>query len=224
MNAGVKRIVFASSGGTVYGPGRAERLSETGACLPISAYGAGKAAFELFAHAFCRVNGISFVSLRVSNLYGPGQRGDRNQGLVAATIWKALKDERIEIWGDGSAVRDYVYITDVADAFIKATDYAGPAIILNIGSGIGRSVRDVIQTIENVLERKIDVNWRPARAVDVPYNVLDATRAEEVMGWQATTDFLSGVRNAVAWSGNLLGLPTNAKSDLHRASARSSRQ
>jgi UDP-glucose 4-epimerase len=200
QRGGVKRVVFASSGGTVYGAQMGERLSEDVACRPISVYGAEKVAFEALAHAFCHAHDMSFLSLRVSNLYGPGQRGNMGQGLVATAIWKALKDEALELWGDGSVTRDYVYITDVAEAFAQAVNYSGESEIINVGTGIARTVTDVVECIERVFRKRIEVHYRAARRADVPYNVLDVTRASKLLGWSAATDFETGVRQSLAWS------------------------
>jgi UDP-glucose 4-epimerase len=203
---GVRRVVFASSGGTVYGVHEDQSLSESAACRPISTYGAAKLAFEALAHAFCHANGMTFLSLRVSNLYGPGQRGDKGQGLVAATVWRALKGEPVELWGDGSVVRDYVHVSDVADAFARATTYAGASNVVNIGSGTGRSVKEVVLSIERVLGRPVEVQWRVARRADVPRNVLNVSRARALLDWAAVTDFEAGVKSSVDWSRTVLGL------------------
>lgn len=203
--AGIKKIIFASSGGTVYGTTPEDvAVTEDHACRPISGYGAGKLAFEGYAHAFCHINDMTFVALRVSNLYGPGQRGDKGQGLVAALQWRALASQPSEVWGDGSAIRDYIYVDDAADAFARALAYAGPSTVINIGSGIGRSVRDVVTTVEDVMGQPVPIVWKPGRSTDVPYNVLDSSRAAALLGWHAQTDFADGVKSALSWSRDCL--------------------
>jgi UDP-glucose 4-epimerase len=149
---------------------------------------------------------MTFLSLRVSNLYGPGQYGDRGQGIVATAIWRSLKGEALELWGSGSAVRDYVYVQDVARAFACATAYAGASEIVNVGSGIGHTVRDVIQCVERVLREPIEVKWRPSRRTDVPRNVLKVSRARELLGWAALTSFEAGVKKSIDWSRAVLAL------------------
>ena len=111
-DAGVSRFVMASSGGTVYGPSQEVLIPETAPTNPISAYGASKLASEKYVAVFGRLYRIKHCVLRISNPYGPGQFATRRQGLVAAAIWSALHAKSFEIWGDGSVIRDFIYIDD----------------------------------------------------------------------------------------------------------------
>jgi len=115
--------------------------------------------------------------LRVSNPFGPFQVATKNQGIVAALIAHALADEPAEIWGDGSVVRDYIFVDDVVDALAAAAADRGDARVFNIGSGHGRSLREVIAALEAKLGRKIAINWKPGRPIDVPTSAARATSA-----------------------------------------------
>ena len=118
-NSGVKRIVFVSSGGTIYGPSAQIPISETAPTDPITAYGVGKLAIEKYLALYEHLFGLDYRILRVANPFGPFQIPLKNQGVIAALISRALKNEPIEIWGDGSVVRDYIYVDDVVAALEK---------------------------------------------------------------------------------------------------------
>lgn len=196
---GVKRIVFASSGGTVYGIPQQVPTSEAAETYPITAYGISKLAIEKYLSLYRHLYGLDYRVLRVANPFGPYQLATKSQGVISAFLARALAGDPVEVWGDGSVVRDYVYIEDVVQAFIRAALHDGEERIFNIGSGEGRSIRDVIRAIEVVLARPIEVAWRPGRTVDVPISILDVRRAEKELGWAPTTDFLVGLQRTAAW-------------------------
>jgi UDP-glucose 4-epimerase len=114
-------------------------------------------------------------------------------------VARGIQDESIEIWGDGSIVRDFVFIDDVVDALIAAVHHDTSARILNIGSGKGRSLREVISAIERLLGKKLDIQWKPGRPIDVPVSVLAIDRARDVLGWAPKTEFEDGLRKTIAW-------------------------
>src|SRR5205807_7104798 len=174
---GVRKIVFISSGGTVYGIPRQMPIPETHPTDPISSYGISKLAIEKYLALFHSEHGSDYVILRVANPYGPHQRPERAQGAIAVFAWKALNRQLIEIWGDGTTVRDYVYVSDVVEAMMRGMAYAGEERLFNIGSGVGRTLNEIVQGIERVLGRSVEVNYASGRSVDVPANVLDISRA-----------------------------------------------
>jgi UDP-glucose 4-epimerase len=124
-DAGVGRIIFASSGGTVYGPSAGEPIPESAATNPISAYGVSKLS-EKYIAALGRLYTMKHRVLRIANAYGPGQSPLRRQGLIAVAIGRALRSSEFDIWGDGSVVRDLIFVDDVARAFARAIAYQGP--------------------------------------------------------------------------------------------------
>jgi UDP-glucose 4-epimerase len=195
----VRRIVFVSSGGVVYGPTAQVPTPETAATDPISAYGISKLAIEKYLRLYEHHHGLSFRVLRVANLFGPFQLPGKNQGVIAALISCALHNQEFQIWGDGSAIRDYVYVDDVVDALLLAAADASEQRIFNIGSGQGRDLRDVIVEIETQLGVKLAVRRTEGRLIDVPVSVLATDRARDVLGWRPRTPFEVGIEQTLAW-------------------------
>lgn len=198
--AGVRRIVFISSGGTVYGVPRCLPISETHPTDPISAYGIHKLLVEKHLGLQAYRHGLQVVVLRVANPYGPFQIPDRGQGLIAALIRRRLSGRPVEVWGDGRVVRDFLHVDDLVDAMLRAVSYEGPHSVLNVGSGIGRSVLEVIASVNDVLGTgNAEILYRPGRAVDVPANVLDVSLIQRELGWVAQTEWMQGLRGTAEW-------------------------
>lgn len=198
-NAGVRKLVFVSSGGTVYGVPRVVPIAEDAATDPISAYGINKLVVEKYAQLFAYLGGPAAVSLRVANPFGPFQNPHRRQGVVPAIIRAVLAGRPVEVWGDGSVVRDYVYVTDVAAALLAGVAHDGASRVFNVGSGVGRSVVDVVGAVGRLTGRTPDVVFKPGRRADVPRNVLDIGLARRELGWQPTTDWEDGLRRTIEW-------------------------
>lgn len=197
--ARVEKLVFISSGGTIYGPAAPVPTPEDAPTDPITAYGAGKLAVEKFLPVYHRHHGLDFSILRVANPFGPGQRPGRGQGFIAHAMRAALTGEAIDIWGDGSAVRDFVFIDDVVDAIVAAAGHRGPVRLFNIGSGRGRSLDAVIEDIGRVAGHRLRVNRIASRPADVPVSVLDCRRAAEHLGWRPATDWEEALERTRAW-------------------------
>jgi UDP-glucose 4-epimerase len=197
--AGVSRVVFVSSGGTVYGRAQQIPTPESAPLAPLTPYAAANVAVEQSLARSRESGGPDFRVLRVTNPYGPFQTANKNQGVIAAMIGRALRGDTIEIWGDGSVVRDFVFIDDVSDALIKAAEDRGTERIFNIGSGEGRSLRQVIAAIEAALGQPLRIKLTAGRPSDVPTSVVAIDRAGESLGWTPTTDFAAGLRATVAW-------------------------
>lgn len=198
--AGVKRVVFASSGGTIYGKAAQIPTPETAPTDPICAYGISKLAIEKYLALFRHLHALDFRVLRITNPYGPYQVALKNQGVIAALIARALSGEPVEIWGDGSVVRDFVFVKDVVDALVAAATDAGGERVFNIGSGQGRSLRDIIAAIERQMSKKLDLRWKPGRPLDVPVSVVAINRAAETLGWLPRTGFETGLEQTIAWA------------------------
>lgn len=196
---GVKRIVFVSSGGTIYGPSAKIPIAETAATDPITAYGIGKLAIEKYLALYAHLFGLDYRILRVANPFGPFQTARKNQGVIAAIIARALNNEPIEIWGDGSVVRDYIYVDDVTAALECAMLDRSDFRIFNIGSGRGRSLQETIANIQAMLKSEITIKWKQGRPVDVPVSVLSIERAKTALGWEPRTSFADGLRQTLAW-------------------------
>jgi UDP-glucose 4-epimerase len=198
-NANVRRVVFISSGGTIYGAARQIPTPETAPTDPITAYGIVKLTIEKFLALYEHLYGLSFRVLRVANPFGPFQLPVRSQGLIAMLLSRAMERRSTEIWGDGSVVRDYVYIDDIVDALASAAVDASAERIFNIGSGRGRSVRDVIAAVETALGAPLSIEWKAGRAVDIPVSILSVDRARDFLGWMPKTEFEVGLGKTVQW-------------------------
>jgi UDP-glucose 4-epimerase len=196
---GVRKLVFVSSGGTVYGLPRKVPVDEGHPTEPICSYGIHKLAVEKYLHLAHRLQGLDYCILRPANLYGPRQRLDIAQGAVAVFLDRALRDQPIQIWGDGSAVRDYIYVGDAVEAILKAARFQGEPRIFNIGSGVGASLNQLVAEIGKLLGRPVRVEHAEARALDVPVNVLDCTLARRHLGWSARTALGEGLQRTCEW-------------------------
>ena len=188
------RFVYFSSGGTVYG-NRNDVLpfEETDPMTPISYYGWSKQMMEnsiLFMH---RTVGLDYLIIRPSNPYGHGQNLYGKQGIVAVAIGKILKDEQIEVWGDGSAVRDYIYVDDLARIFVKLIEGNVHCTTLNIGSGRGYSVNDVLAFLKIVSGKELKIVYQNPRPVDVSNMVLDTKKLKGIVNYDIMP-FMDGIR------------------------------
>jgi UDP-glucose 4-epimerase len=189
------RLIFASSGGTVYGKPLRLPIHEDHQLNPINAHGAGKAAVEMYLGAYRATYGLDCRVARLANPFGAGQ--DLTKGLGAATtfIHRALSHLPIVIWGDGEIIRDFIHISDAA-AGLVALAAAAPMDghwIFNIGSGQGVSLNGIIAELESKLGYRIDVMYKQGRAFDVPVSVLDISLIRETFGWRPLLSFSEGI-------------------------------
>ena len=191
---GVKRLVMVSSGGTVYGIPKAVPIPETHPTDPICSYGITKLAMEKYVALYRQLHGLEGVVLRVANPFGPRQRLDAAQGVVPVFLGKALRHEPLQIWGDGSTVRDFLDVADVVDALLAVVRYKGAESLFNIGSGQGLSLNQLIALLEQQLNRSLDVQYLPSRGCDVPANVLCIDRAKEALNWAPKIPVADGLR------------------------------
>lgn len=193
------RIVFISSGGTVYGAPSYLPVDERHPTEPEVSYGITKLAIEKYLLMYGRLFGIRPVILRVANPFGARQRVETAQGAVAVFLRRAMRGLPIDIWGDGSVTRDFIYISDVADAFAKALDYAGDQAVFNISSGVGTSLNELIALLEDVLGISVTRRYLNGRPFDVPVNVLANDLARRALGWEPRVAMREGLARTVAW-------------------------
>lgn len=199
---GVRKVVFISSGGTVYGKESKCPLSENTPTNPITSYGVQKITIEKLLYLYNYMYGIDYRIIRLANPYGPYQRPNGILGAVTTFTYKALRGEKITVYGDGSVIRDYIYIDDAVRGIMKIVDGVNKHHVFNLGSGYGTSVQCVLETIREVLDCELDVIYKEGRAVDVPINYLDISRYEKhygkldpiplKAGVQKTIDFMKG--------------------------------
>jgi UDP-glucose 4-epimerase len=202
---GVEKVIFVSSGGTVYGVPEYVPIPETHSTNPVSSYGIGKLAIEKYLHLYQVLHGLDYAILRLANPFGERQRANAAQGAVAVFMNRAIQHQPIEIWGDGSVVRDYIYIADVVDALIKAAFYRGKERLFNIGSGQGKSLNDILTAIELLLDYPVPRTYLAGRAFDVPANVLDIAHAQKHLDWFPQVSFEDGLARTLRWLSDLQG-------------------
>lgn len=196
---GAKKIIFVSSGGTVYGIPKEIPIKESHPTEPTCSYGICKLAIEKYLHMFHLLHGIEYCILRLSNPFGERQRVSAAQGAITVFLHKALRKEAIVIWGDGSVTRDYFHVSDAVTALIQALHYEGGNRIFNIGSGVGRSLNEILDAIDSLLGSSVRREYLPPRAFDVPVNVLDISKAEKHLGWKPQMKFIEGVSRTAQW-------------------------
>lgn len=200
VEAGVKKVVFISSGGTVYGLPEKTPIPETHPTSPLCSYGITKLAIEKYLYLFHHLYGLDYVVLRVSNCYGERQQSaGAQQGVVSVFMNLLKRDKPITIWGDGSVVRDFVYVKDVARAFLLALTSTSQHKVFNVGSGVGTSLNQMLALIQKVTGKTLRVNYTPRRSVDVPINVLDITRIRTEWQWSPSTSLEIGLAKTWQW-------------------------
>ena len=164
---------------------------------PLSSYGITKLTIEKYLEHFRVEHGLDYVILRIANPYGRYQNPHAAQGAVRVFLERALNRQPIEIWGNGEAVRDYIYISDVIEAMIAAITYSPGPRLFNVGSGQGRSVNEVVQAIRQAVGCDVVVHHLPGRSVDIPSNVLDIGLICSCMGWRPKVTFDHGIQLAL---------------------------
>jgi UDP-glucose 4-epimerase len=200
--ASVRKVIFVSSGGTVYGIPQNTPIREDDATDPICSYGITKLAIEKYLHLFHRLHGLDYVVARISNPYGEQQNPDAKQGAVTVFLGNMKRGNPITIWGDGEVVRDYIYIGDAVQALVKSAEYQPTESqhrVFNIGAGRGYSLNQLVDAMQTVLKKNIDVRYTPGRVEDVPSNVLDITRATTELGWKPEVELEDGLARTWTW-------------------------
>jgi len=198
LQAGVKKVIFVSSGGTVYGKPKSLPIKETNPTDPICSYGITKLAIEKYLHMFNELHGLEYLVFRLANPFGERQRPGA-QGAIAAFIQKLITGQPIEIWGDGSVVRDYIYIHDVVDVLVRGATYSGASHVFNLGSGQGRSLNEIIDTLRKVTGNPVACTYKNARPLDVPKSVLDIALVQQEFDWQPSLDFPGDLLKTWNW-------------------------
>lgn len=193
VHCNVSKVVFVSSGGTVYGRNAVCPIPEETILNPINAYGLQKVTVEKLLYLYHYMYGLDYRVIRFANPYGPFQRPNGIQGVVTTFTYRVIKNETIFVYGDGSVVRDYIYIDDAVDAMLNVVNGAAPDKIFNIGCGYGTSINDVLDIIKNITGKKLHVVYMPERAVDVPENYLDLSRYEKYYGRLNCRSLESGI-------------------------------
>lgn len=193
-NAGIKRVIFPSSGGTVYGDIDSNSINEDATPMPTSPYGIGKLTIEHYLRYFKKTSGLDYIVFRIANPYGPGQNVHGKQGVIPIFMYSCLKKESLSVYGDGSMVRDYIFIDDLIDMIVGTYNKTHNFEIYNIGyGGKGSSINDLIKSIEYCTQKKVKVNKLPVPLTFVHKNVLDTNRFEKEFGIKPKIDLRKGM-------------------------------
>lgn len=182
VKCAVKKVAFISSGGTVYGKEVSCPLKEDTTTNPISSYGIQKVTIEKLLYLYQYVYGLDYRVIRLSNPYGPYQRPNGLLGAVTTFTYKALKGKEIVVYGDGSVIRDFIYIEDAVRGILNIVNGEGKYRTFNLGCGYGTSINEVLEVIHQVLNVEMNVAYKPGRKVDVPVNYLNIIRYETAFG------------------------------------------
>jgi UDP-glucose 4-epimerase len=193
----IKRFIFASSGGAIYGEPRELPADENTYPIPISPYGAGKYAIEKYLGYYKSVHRLDYVALRYSNVYGPRQNPHGEAGVLAIFCDRILSGKPCMIFGDGNQTRDYIFVGDVAKANILSI--SAPSGSYNIGTQIETSVNDLVTMLRTVSKREFDVEYSPARAGEVLRIYLDIQLAKRILGWSPNVNLEDGIYQTWKW-------------------------
>jgi UDP-glucose 4-epimerase len=195
VSNGVKKVIFISSGGTVYGNPVKLPINEKHPTNPMSSYGIIKLAIEKYLGLYKNLNGMDYRILRFSNPFGERQNPKLAQGLISHLLYLIKNKKPIEIWGDGKIIRDYFYIKDGAKSISKAIADKSNNNIYNISSSRGLSINQILDRFRRVLGLKFKVKYLEARKFDVRSNILDNTLAARALKWKPETDFNTALKN-----------------------------
>jgi UDP-glucose 4-epimerase len=196
---GARKLVYASTGGALYGEGRRLPATEDHPVNPEAPYGASKHALEHYLYLWKLLHGLDYTVLRYPNVYGPRQNPHGEAGVNAIFIGLMLAGRRPRIFGTGEQVRDYLYVDDVVDANVVALE-RGSGETVNLGTGIGTSVNDIVRELNRILGARLEPIHEAARPGEIQRIYLDASRAKQVLGWEPRTAFRDGLSRTVAWS------------------------
>ena len=202
------RLVLVSSGGTVYGEAISLPILESHPTQPISPYGVTKLTLEKYARLYSVTHGLKVITVRPANAYGEGQRPFVGQGFISTAMASAMQGKPVKIFGEQGAVRDYVYVGDLAEGILAALDRGQDGETYNLGSGVGRSNREVLDEMATLMQEigcAIRIDYAPERIFDVKANVLDSSKLQQHTGWVPQIGFDEGLLRTREWLRGFLG-------------------
>lgn len=195
------RLIFASSGGTVYGNPDTIPIAETHKLQPSTAYGSGKVAAETYLNLYRLLYGLDCRIARIGNPYGAGQNLEGAQGVATLFAAKALKGDQLVVWGSGNTVRDFIHISDLTDGLIRFASLepkAAAPTTVNLANGKGISVNEIITELTQQVSHRLDVSYQTERIFDVPANVLDISLAGDALNWYPRLSFRQGIARTLS--------------------------
>jgi UDP-glucose 4-epimerase len=202
---GVRRVIFASSGGVVYGDPEVVPTPETAPKGPVSPYGVSKLAGEYFLRALAALRGFEAVAMRYANVFGPRQDPKSEAGVVSIFVSRLLEHQPLTVFGDGLQTRDYVFVRDVARANVLASTAEVPAgtdidaTAFNIATAKQTTVLELAEIVGQVMKQKPKIEFAPARPGELYRSSLDITKARKVLGWKPEVRFDDGLPELVDW-------------------------
>jgi UDP-glucose 4-epimerase len=211
------RVVFSSTGGAIYGDAAIPPHVEDVPKEPDSPYAIAKHSVEQYLSYYARVHGLRAVAVRFSNVYGPRQDPHGEAGVVAIFCGRLLAGQALTVFGDGNQTRDYVYVGDVADAMLRATQYDPPkgagmnARAFNIGTGVPTSVVGLASTLMTVAGRTVPVEFAPARPGELQESSLTIEKAAAELGWRPAVSLSQGLANTLAWTRQQASTPSPSR-------------
>jgi UDP-glucose 4-epimerase len=198
LAAGTRKVVFAGSGGTLYGVPESLPVRESHPQRPISPYGVSKKAAGDYLHYYREVRGLEYTELALANVYGPRQDPNGEAGVVAIFAGLMLAGRQPTVYGDGGQTRDYVFVDDVVDAFVRATEKGG-GLLMNIGTGVETSVLELYEAMARLTGYEQPPNQAPERAGELLRSSLDPGRAAIHLGWKPWTALDDGLLRTIDW-------------------------
>lgn len=205
---GIKKVIFISSGGTIYGNPMILPVAEDSPTEPLCSYGITKLTIEKYLSLFNYLYGLDYVVLRPSNAYGERQNPSGIQGAITVFLGKAAKGDTIEIWGDGGVIRDYIYVDDLVEGIYRAAVLKSKSRVFNLGSGKGCSLNEIIKVIRRVTKSDVKVLYKEKRSFDVPRIYLDITRAKNELSWVPITSLEAGIEKTWQFVCKISGQPS----------------
>jgi UDP-glucose 4-epimerase len=200
LETNVKKFIFISSGGTIYGNSNSFPIKETNDKRPINAYGISKLSVENYLEMYNHIYDFDYMIFRPSNPYGPFQHPKKNLGAVSIFMYKALMKENITIWGDGKIIRDYFFIDDMISALLGALNFnSRQHNIFNLSGLKAYSLNEIVYSIEETLKIKLNVNYRKNRQCDVKKVILDSSLAKKYLGWSPIVGLEEGLHLTRYW-------------------------
>ena len=200
--AGVDKLIFISSGGTVYGKTDKMPISESHPTNPVSPYGITKLAVEKYAMMYSALKSLPVVCVRPGNAFGQGQRPFIEQGFIATAIGCILQKQEVTVFGEKGTIRDYIHVSDIASGIISVLERGKINSCYNIGSGVGRSNMDILTMLEPLAKSaglEVRIKFLPSRLFDVPANVLDSSKLRKDTGWEIKGSFEEGMERTWNW-------------------------
>ncbi|MCX6175440.1 MAG: NAD-dependent epimerase/dehydratase family protein [Ignavibacteriales bacterium] len=197
----IPKIVFLSSGGVVYGIPKVLPIDENCIANPLCSYGITKQTIEKYIILYNYLYGINYSIIRPANAYGERQNPANNQGIISVLIKNIIDKKPVQIWGDGKVIRDYVWVKDLS-AGIYSAALNQNSEIFNLGSGLGYTIKDILEILKEITEINFEIKYQPSRNFDVPAIYLDISKAKQILRWEPTVSLREGIESSWKYFNN----------------------